>query len=176
MRPVLLVAGIDNSGPEHWQSLWEAKHPDVVRVMQRDWEHPVCEEWVEALDEAVARATSAPILVGHSLGCLAIGHWAARFCRPYFAALLVAISDPTGPAFPSVASGFASIPSALRQHRVAVVSSDDDPYATPSYTDELVAAWDAEHVRLSRCGHINAASGLNDWPAGWALVERWRES
>jgi predicted alpha/beta hydrolase family esterase len=174
MRPVLLVPGIGDSGPAHWQSLWEAKRAGVARVIQRDWEHPVCEEWVEALDQAVARATSAPILVGHSLGCLAIAHWAARSDLPSFAAVLVAIPDPTGPAFPAVASGFASAPPALRKHRVAVVSSDDDPYATPSYTQEQVAAWGAEHVRLLRSGHINAASGPGDWPFGWALVERWR--
>jgi serine hydrolase len=173
MRPVLLVPGIGNSGADHWQSLWEVKHAGVARVMQRDWEHPECEEWVQSLDQAVAGTTSAPILVGHSLGCLAIGHWAARSDRPCFAALLVAIPDPTGPAFPAVASSFASVPPALRKHRVTVVSSNDDPYATPSYTEELVAAWGAEHVRLMRCGHINAASGLDDWPAGWALVERW---
>jgi predicted alpha/beta hydrolase family esterase len=173
MRPVLLVPGIGNSGPDHWQSLWERTRPDVVRVMQRDWENPVCDEWVETLHQAVARAASAPILVGHSLGCLAIAHWAARYDRPCFAALLVAIPDPRGPAFPAAASGFASVPAALRKHRVTVVSSNDDPYTTPSYTAEQVAAWDAEHLCLLGCGHINAASGLGDWPVGWALVERW---
>jgi len=33
MRPVLLVPGIGNSGPAHWQSLWQVKHPDVGRVI-----------------------------------------------------------------------------------------------------------------------------------------------
>jgi hypothetical protein len=53
MRPVLIVPGIGNSGPAHWQSLWQAKYPEVTRVMQRDWDHPVREEWVKVLDEAV---------------------------------------------------------------------------------------------------------------------------
>ncbi len=82
--------------------------------------------------------------------------------------------DPGGPAFPSAATGFAKVPSALRKYRVTVVSSSDDPYATTSYTEDRVAAWGAEHIRLGRRGHINAESGLGEWPEGWAIVNRWR--
>jgi predicted alpha/beta hydrolase family esterase len=173
-RPVLLVPGIGNSGPTHWQSLWQAKHPSVARVTQRDWDHPVCDEWVEVLDQAVMQAAAAPILVAHSLGCLAVAHWAARSDRPCFAILLVAVPDPNAPAFPGVATGFAMVPLALRKCRVTVISSSDDPYSTTLYAEERVAAWGAEHVQLGQRGHINAASGLGDWPDGWAIVNRWR--
>jgi predicted alpha/beta hydrolase family esterase len=175
MRPVLLVPGIGNSGPGHWQSLWQANHSDVGRVIQRDWDHPVCDDWVETLDQAVGQAVAPPILVAHSLGCLAVAHWAARSERPCFALLLVAVPDPSGSAFPKVAIGFATVPLALREYRVTVVSSDDDSYATTTYTEGQVAAWGAEHVRLSQRGHINAASGLGDWADGWAIVNRWRK-
>jgi predicted alpha/beta hydrolase family esterase len=174
MRPVLLVPGIGNSGPGHWQSLWQAKHSDVARVIQRDWDHPVCDEWVETLDHAVGQAAAPPILVAHSLGCLTVAHWAARSDRPCFAILLVAVPDPSGSAFPKVAIGFATVPLALRKYRVTVISSDDDSYATTTYTEEQVAAWGAQHVRLSQRGHINAASGLDDWADGWAIVNHWR--
>jgi len=174
MRPVLIVSGISNSGPTHWQSLWQAKYPDVTRVMQRDWDHPVCEEWIKVLDEAVGQARVAPILVAHSLGCLAVAHWAAQSERPVLAALLVAVPDPRAPAFPSAARGFAPLPASLGEHRVTLVSSNDDPYATTAYTNERVAAWGAEHICLGERGHINTASGLDDWPDGWAIVDRWR--
>jgi uncharacterized protein len=174
MRPVLLVPGIGNSGPDHWQSLWQVKHRDVGRVIQRDWDHPVCDVWVEALDKAVGQTAAPPILVAHSLGCLTVAHWAARSDRPFYAALLVAVPDPGGSAYPKAASGFATVPPALREYRVTVVSSDDDPYATTTYTEEQVAAWGAEHVRLSQRGHINAVSGLGDWADGWAIVSHWR--
>jgi predicted alpha/beta hydrolase family esterase len=174
MRPVLLVPGIGNSGPDHWQSLWQVKHRDVGRVIQRDWDHPVRDVWVEALDKAVGQTAAPPILVAHSLGCLTVAHWAARSDRPFYAALLVAVPDPGGSAFPKAASGFATVPPALREYRVTVVSSDDDPYATTTYTEEQVAAWGAKHVRLSQRGHINAASGLGDWADGWAIVSHWR--
>jgi uncharacterized protein len=174
MRPVLIVPGIGNSGPTHWQSLWQEKYPDVTRVMQRDWDHPVREEWVRVLDEAVGQARAAPILVAHSLGCLAVAHWAAQSGRSFFSALLVAVPDPSAPAFPSAAQGFAPLPGSLGACRLTVVSSSDDPYATSSYTNERVATWGAEHICLGQRGHINSASGLDDWPNGWALLDRWR--
>jgi len=171
---VLIVPGIGNSGPGHWQSLWQIQHPNVSRVTQRDWDHPVREDWVEAIEHAVAQATAPPILVAHSLGCLAVAHWAARSARPCFAALLVAVPDPCSPVFPAEATGFAPLPASLRKVRVTMVSSNDDPYATPSYTEERVVAWAAQHIRLAQRGHINAASGLGEWPEGWAIVSRWR--
>ena len=57
MRPrVLVIPGWGDSGPEHWQSLWEKAHPDFQRVVQRDWLYPIRREWVETL--AGGRRTS----------------------------------------------------------------------------------------------------------------------
>ncbi len=175
MRPVLLVPGIYNSGPDHWQSPWQARHPNVVRVMQRDWDHPVCDEWVQALDDAIARAADPPIVVAHSLGCLAAAHWAERSGRAIHAMLLVAVPDPTGPAFPADAVGFAPVPRSLRGKRATVVSSTDDPYASAHHTAQCVAAWGAEHLSLGAAGHINAETGLGEWAQGWEIVRRWRD-
>ena len=175
MRPVLLIPGIYNSGPAHWQSLWQARHPAVHRVEQADWSHPVCDEWVLALDAAVARAPEPPILVAHSLGCLVAVHWAARYARPVRALLLVAVPDPLGPNFPADARGFAPLPAALpAAGPVVMMSSTDDPYSTPAFSAQCAAAWGAEHTTLGPLGHINAESGLADWPAGWDQVQRWR--
>jgi predicted alpha/beta hydrolase family esterase len=60
MRPVVLLPGIGNSGPDHWQSRWQEKHAGVRRVMQRSWDQPVCAEWVETLDQAVRLTAWAP--------------------------------------------------------------------------------------------------------------------
>jgi len=122
----------------------------------------------------VRRSAPPPILVAHSLGCLTVAHWAARSDRPCFAVLLVAVPDPSGSAFPKAAIGFQAAPLALREYRVTVVSSNDDSYATTTYTEEQVAAWGAEHHRLGQRGHINAASDLGDWADGWGIVNRWR--
>jgi hypothetical protein len=36
MATVLILPGLNNSGPSHWQSLWLAAHPEYCRVVQKD--------------------------------------------------------------------------------------------------------------------------------------------
>ena len=97
MRPVLLVPGIYNSGPRHWQSLWQTQHTGVVRVEQADWAHPQCDAWVQAIDAAITAAGQPPIVVAHSLGCLALARWAASALTAVHALLLVACLLYTSP-------------------------------------------------------------------------------
>ena len=177
MRPVLLVPGINNSGPDHWQTLWERTHPGVRRVQQQDWDHPDGPAWAERLDQAIAEAGEPVVLVAHSLGCLVVVHWAARHAGAggrVRAALLVAPPDPSGPAFPREATRFAPLPQQALPFETVVVSSSNDPYSSPQFTTACVAEWGAEHLALGALGHLNASSGLGDWPEGWAWVERLR--
>jgi len=174
-RPVLLVPGIGNSGPDHWQSAWERRHALVTRVAQRDWDHPHCAEWLEALDAEVVRLGPQTLLVAHSLACLLVAHWAARSPRPVRAALLVAVPDPTGLAFPAAAVGFGDVPRTRLPFDTTIVCSTDDPYSSLAFVRRCAGDWDAELVDAGSRGHLNAASGLGDWDDGWALVERWRE-
>lgn len=168
--PVLILPGIGNSGPDHWQTRWEQADPAFTRVAQRDWERPICSEWVAALDLAVQRAGPAAVLVAHSLACLVVAHWAARSHAPIRGALLVAVPDPTGPNFPPQAQGFAATPARRFAFPSTLVVSRDDPYGTTAHSARLAAAWGSEVVDIGACGHINAASGLGDWPAGRALL------
>lgn len=173
MTPVLIVPGIGNSGPAHWQSRWEQKYPAVTRITQRDWDHPDRETWVAALDAAI-QAMGPCIVVAHSLGCLVVAHWAQWRRQRLRGVLMVAIPDPSGPSFPAEARGFEALPAQWHGGPLTVVSSDDDPYSSPSFTQRCVADWGARHQVLGSAGHLNAASGLGDWPFGWALVDRWR--
>ncbi|MBI4190694.1 MAG: alpha/beta hydrolase [Betaproteobacteria bacterium] len=50
---VLIVPGLRNSGPVHWQSLWQLKHAEYVRVIQLDWGVPSLDDWTAALDRAI---------------------------------------------------------------------------------------------------------------------------
>ena len=90
---VLILPGIGNSGPLHWQSIWEQSHPEFVRIQQRDWDNPVCAEWVVEIEEAVKRAGPDVVLVAHSLACLAVAHWTDKPHSLIKAALLVAVPE-----------------------------------------------------------------------------------
>jgi len=170
----LILPGIGNSGPLHWQSLWEQAHPEFVRVHQRDWDQPVCADWVATIEAAVSRAGPDVVLVAHSLGCLAIAHWAAMPHSQVRGALLVAVPDPGGPAFPVEASGFGEPPEMPFAFKSTVVVSDDDPYGTTAFSAQCAKAWGSRMVRIGNCGHINAESGLGEWPAGLELLRELR--
>ncbi|MCA1664451.1 MAG: alpha/beta hydrolase [Myxococcales bacterium] len=170
---VLVIPGLSNSGPDHWQSQWERARGDCVRVEQRDWETPSRADWVATLDAAVSTMRGPPVLVAHSTGCATVAHWAAtaRAQRRARGALLVAPSDPEAPSYPSGPSGFAPMPLLRLPFPAIVVASDDDEYVTPERAAEFAHAWGARLVNLGRAGHINGASGLGSWLDGQRLLE-----
>ncbi len=167
----LIVPGIGNSGPQHWQTLWEQQHPEWQRVQQRDWDRPVCEEWLLGLDAAMDRLSAPPVLIAHSIGCLLVAHWAHRSSAPVCAAFLVAVPDPDGSLFPSAAQGFQPVPSGKLRFPSLIVASSDDPFGSVAYARRCAAGWGSQFVEVGAVGHINADSGLGDWPAGIALFE-----
>lgn len=107
----LILPGIRNSGPDHWQSHWQRANPSFVRIEQRDWDRPICNEWVEALENTLPSLGAANVvLVAHSLACALVAHWAGRTKLKIKGALLVAPPDPDGPNFPKEALGFSPCP------------------------------------------------------------------
>lgn len=174
-RPVFLVPGWQNSGPGHWQSLWESQVPDAQRVEMPNWDFPRRWEWVEALDDTLARHLrfdgAPPVLVGHSIGCLAIVHWAAAHERPIHAALLVAPADVEREGAAEALRDFAPIPRVMLPFPTHVVAATDDPYLTSDRAKFFATAWGARFSLLERGGHLNVASGFGPWPRGEAMLK-----
>lgn len=168
---VLIVPGYNNSGPEHWQSLWERAHPEYRRVMQRDWDYPERDEWVSALDAAIVQAPQPVVLVAHSLGCLAVVHWAAQHQRPIQGALLVAPPDAEDPDFAVEDGGFAPVPLAALPFPSIVVASTDDPYISMERAEYFARAWGSLCVSVGASGHINTDAGFGPWLFGEGLLE-----
>ena len=75
---VLILPGWLDSGPDHWQTRWQAAH-GYTRVEQHDWARPLRGDWIARLEDVVlAQEPNMPItLVAHSLGCLLVAAWAA---------------------------------------------------------------------------------------------------
>jgi predicted alpha/beta hydrolase family esterase len=171
---VLVVPGWGDSGPEHWQTLWEKANPDFARVVQRDWLYPICREWVETLGAAIRGAGGPVVLVAHSLGCIAIAHCARGASLPIHGALLVAPPDVEHPDFPPVMEGFAPIPRARLPFNSIVAASRNDPFSEFARAEALAAAWGSRFVDVGEHGHINADAGFGPWPLGERLLEALR--
>jgi serine hydrolase len=172
--PVLIVPGWGDSGPEHWQSLWEKANPSFQRVVQRDWLYPVRAEWVATLEAAIRAAGRPVVLVAHSLGCLAIVHCARGDALPIQGALLVAPPDVERSDFPPVIEGFAPIPRQRLSFPSIVVGSRNDPFIAFERTEALASAWGSRLVDAGEHEHLNADAGLGPWPLGERLLEALR--
>ncbi|WP_434770708.1 RBBP9/YdeN family alpha/beta hydrolase [Curtobacterium flaccumfaciens] len=197
-RPWVIVPGIWNSGPDHWQSVWEREQQNghdqhdqrdqrdhhsqraAVRIAPTSWSDPEPDDWRAAISAAVASCTEPPVLIAHSLGVLAVADWLATTGDApalVAGAFLVAPPDPLGAAFPAEASGFVAprpVPAA-QQVPTRLVVSDDDPYCSADRGVVFADVMGADVVRVGPLGHVNVASGVGAWSAGRELLRAFED-
>src|SRR5215207_3358788 len=152
---ILIIPGLGGSGPDHWQSRWQARLSTARRIEQDDWESASRSRWVERIVGESQASTRPTILVAHSLGVIAVAH-AAPALAGVVAAFLVAPSDWERPGLiPGVRHDFAPIPRDPLPFPTVLVASSNDPFC------EIGRASD-----LGEACHINAESGHGPWPEG----------
>lgn len=166
---LLVVPGLHDSGPVHWQSWLQAQYRDAERVVQRDWADPQLERWAARIDATLERVAERQrgvsfIAVAHSFGCLALArHLAQNADSPVRAALFVAPADPDK-------FGVAGL---LPQQRLAapstLVASDTDPWMTAANSRRWAQRWGSAWLTLGDAGHINTEAGFGPLP----LARRW---
>jgi predicted alpha/beta hydrolase family esterase len=173
--PVLLLPGWQNSGPDHWQSHWEAAH-GYVRVEQHDWLRPLRGDWIARLEDVLLQQKEPAVLVAHSLGCLLVAAWAAHSRNTHLvsAALLVAPGDAEREELRPVLASWSPIPLQKLPFRSLLVGSRNDPYCSFERAQAFASAWGADLIDAGKLGHINAESGLGAWPQGHALLHQLR--
>ncbi|AXS41160.1 alpha/beta hydrolase [Breoghania sp. L-A4] len=165
---ILIVPGLGNSGPDHWQTRWETKLSTAKRVEMGNWDRPHREQWTERLVTAVNAAQRPVVLVGHSLGVVTIAHAAPKFDRGKVAgAYCVALPDiEDASRVPAPTPGFGPIPREKLPFACTLVASQTDPYCPYPKAERIAAEWGAHFESAGDCGHINADSGQGPWPEG----------
>ena len=162
--PVLVVPGLHDSGPGHWQALWQAQHRSFVRIVQDDFATPALVRWSATIARAIDACDVPPIIIAHGFGCLATVHAAVHWRRVPAGALLVAPADPDR-------FNVAAQVSAQRlPFPSTVVASTNDPWIKFVKAGALAANWASRFVGCGDAGHINAESGHGAWPAGMNLL------
>ncbi|TCL71907.1 alpha/beta fold hydrolase [Rhizobium sp. BK251] len=170
MSEVIIMPGIGGSGDSHWQTFWEKADGRMRRFQPRSWDEPDLADWIDALEREIARCARPPLLVAHSLACLLVTHWAARGTAKIAGAFLVAVPDSSSPSFPAEAAGFAEPPIARFTFPSMIVASSDDPYGSLDHAYRRAGEWGSAVTEIGARGHVNAASGIGDWPEGKALL------
>lgn len=168
----LIIPGLNGSGPAHWQTLWEEKY-GFERVEQRDWISPDLAEWISTLNDAVTANSEPVVLVAHSLGCLAVAHWARAYpenTNQVQSALLVAPPNvKLSPGIPKALRNFAiykEIP-----FPTILVGSENNYHMTLESARKLAKHWGSRFVNAGPAGHINVDSGHGPWSQGEAFYK-----
>ncbi len=169
---VLILPGWQNSGPAHWQSRWECLY-GYQRVEQHDWMRPLRGDWLAQLEQAVLGADAPVLLVAHSLGCIQVAAWAAhsRHTSRIQGALLVAPPETGREDLCHKLPGWSPIARTRLPFPSVLVASTDDPFGSFGHACELAAQWGSTLHPAGPRSHLNADSGLGDWPEGHALLQ-----
>jgi predicted alpha/beta hydrolase family esterase len=171
---ILLIPGLNDSGPEHWQTRWQGKLPHAERVDLGLWDDPHRNTWVNKLNLAIHRAGRPVLLVAHSLGCLTVAWW-AEYEQPgprskVIGALLVAPPDVDRPGLDPRLARFGACPRAELPFPSTLAASQNDPYCSQRTAMALARDWGSRFADAGAVGHINADSAIGDWPLGERLL------
>jgi predicted alpha/beta hydrolase family esterase len=174
---ILVLAGLYNSGLDHWQSHWEAAFPNMRRVQQDDWDRPVYADWARRLSEEVDRSTKPVLLIAHSLGTSLVMRWAhAAKIQAVAGAFLVAPSDrdfENDPDFPArvvqdirMTESFGPMLLQSLPLPSMVLASRNDECVSFERAQVFAAAWGSHLIDVGPLGHIGSAAKLGLWPHG----------
>jgi uncharacterized protein len=169
-----IIPGLGNSGPEHWQTFFESSGTNFRRINQQEWDAPVCSDWLSTIEkELTGIDLSTVILIGHSLGCATIAHWASQYNKQPKGALMVAPSDLEAPQYKTFpATGFDPMPLQKIPFKTIVVASEDDPWVSLERARFFANNWGSEFINIGNAGHINAASGYGEWEEGLSILKK----
>jgi predicted alpha/beta hydrolase family esterase len=162
----IIVPGWKNSGPDHWQTLWQGCLPHAVRVAQRDWENPDPRAWIATLACCVEAAPWPVLLIAHSLGCVTAAALPPALHGRVAGALLVAPADIERAGAAPCLAAFAPIANRPLPFQSVVVASDNDPYCSLQRARYFAQHWGSRVLVLPGAGHINAQAGYGPWPDG----------
>lgn len=165
---ILMVPGWTGSGPDHWQTRWEARLKTARRVVQDDWDTVDLARWTGRLIEAVAAASRPVVLVAHSCGVPTVVHAAPRLPdRRVVAAFLVAPpSEASAAALPGTDPAFTPFPREPLPFLSLLVASRNDAHCSFDTAGAFAAAWGSTLVDAGEVGHLNTESGHGPWPEG----------
>jgi predicted alpha/beta hydrolase family esterase len=162
---VIVVPGLHDSGPGHWQTLWQHRHPEFFRVYQDEWHQPDLPAWSARVDQVRSRDPRPALLLAHSFGCLASIASVARNPVNVAGILLVAPADPEKFGVTPV------LPATPLECATVLVSSRNDPWMRADHAATWAARWGSLLIDAGARGHINAESQLGYWQFGQEALQ-----
>jgi predicted alpha/beta hydrolase family esterase len=171
---ILIVPGLGNSGPGHWQRRWGTRFSTARFIEQEDWKRPVLEPWVATIERAIMMATRPVVLIAHSAGVTASVHAAAGLADTKVrGAFLVAAPDlELNRNVPREMAVFAPVPRDPLPFPSMLVASTSDPFCSVERAAEFATCWGSDFHVAGDAGRIDVESGHGPWPEGLLMFTR----
>ena len=174
---VLIVPGLRDHVPQHWQTLLASQLDRVVSVVPMGRDNLDCQARIDAIETAAAAIDGPIIVVAHSGGVIAVVHWARMTRRAVRGALLATPADldqPLPDGYPSRESleggGWLPVPRNALPFGSIVAASHNDPLARYDRVVAFARSWGSKLVDLGEVGHLNPACGFGEWPQALPLI------
>jgi uncharacterized protein len=174
---ILIVPGLRDHVPEHWQTLLQAKLPNAAAVAPLERDKLSCAARVAALDAALAAIDGPVMLVAHSAGVMIAVHWARQSNREIHGAVLATPPDferPLPAGYPTEdalrQNGWFPCPRERLPFPSIVAASRNDPLAQFDRVAAMADDWGSRLVDLGEAGHLNPAAGFGEWPMAETLI------
>ncbi|MFT3807248.1 RBBP9/YdeN family alpha/beta hydrolase [Arenimonas sp.] len=142
--------------------------------------HPDRQAWQAALSGAIGTPEESLLLIGHSLGAIALLHWLTRAAAGYQIDSLLLIAPPLSPTGVAEVDRFLDPPPDLREarrrvRRIDAILGANDPWLRPdpmSLSRRLQSELGAQVRVLPDRGHFVPASGQTPLPElhEWTLA------
>lgn len=182
LATIVIVPGLRDHVPEHWQTLLEVKLTatrKVVSVPPLREDGLKCAARVEAIEQTVQAIVGPIIFVAHSGGVVMLLHWAQKYRHAVQGALLAAPPDfetPLPAGYPTLeslrAGGWLPLPTSRLPFASLVAASTNDPLASYASVEAMAAQWGSTLVNVGAVGHLNPASGYGEWPRVEQLLQQ----
>lgn len=182
LATIVIVPGLRDHVPEHWQTLLQtklAKTRNVVSVPPLREDGLNCAARVEAIQQIVQAIIGPIIFIAHSGGVIMLMHWAQKYRHAVQGALLAAPPDfetPLPAGYPVLetlqANGWLPVPQSRLPFASLVAASTNDPLATYRSVETMAANWGSTLVNVGAVGHLNPASGFGEWLRAEQLLQQ----
>ena len=161
------IPGWGGSSEDHWQTFFESRLDQCVRIEQENFNEPDLDKWVEKLNEVLSNYPSENcILIGHSLGCFVIAEWLKRYKKSIRGAFFVAPADLKNAPEIIPQTGFDDFEVVSIKSPSMLIASTNDAWLPQETAEFLASIWGSELRWVENGGHISSASGFGKWEEG----------
>ena len=169
----ILIHGWEGNPDVNWLP-WlkhelEKRSFEVTVPALPDPNYPKSDEWLQTMTEQVGLPSPDTVLVGHSLGAIAILHFLESLPENVSIRGVILVSGfaeslgyPETNNFFDTPVDFSKITPHLE--RAIVINSDNDPYVPLELGHSLAKSLGAEFILMPGAGHINKAAGFTECP------------